>query len=214
LGTGLEVVRQVVWVVGSAPGEGTTVRVVTETVCPGLGYRTRVIVFGTIVVVVLEVWAGALEVGVDAGVTGMESDVVVVSVATDDGLGASAGRRARRPRLRCTNGGAGVRTCPLLSADCTPMAARAADVEDVSVNAAGAVLEDCLEALDEQAVTIAAVTPRQAATAYTDAIPSVRPPASCWSWLAVDLTRRSVTATRVLRRRGRPQRRRVASFGR
>jgi hypothetical protein len=77
-------VRQVVWVVGSAPGDGTTVRVVTETVCPGLGCRTRVIVGATVVVVVVVVGmcAGARDVDVEELVTaGADVSVVVVTEA-------------------------------------------------------------------------------------------------------------------------------------
>jgi len=128
-------VRHVVWVVGSAPGEATTVRVVTETVCPGLGYRTRVTVFGTalVVVVVVGVMAGTVVAGVDAGVTRAAvvvvvpagittTGVVVVAAATEGGRVARSCWRAPPSRVRRTNEGTAASTSSVFSGVCTPVA--------------------------------------------------------------------------------------------
>jgi hypothetical protein len=124
-------VVHVVWVVGSAPGEGTTVRVVTETVSPGLGYRTRVIVFGTTVVLVVGVTAGTVVAGVDAEVrrvaavvvsAGTGTDVVVVAVTAEGGRVAGSRWRAPTFRGRRANDGAVASTSSVVSAVRTPVA--------------------------------------------------------------------------------------------
>jgi len=169
-------VRQVVWVVGSSPGEATTVRVVTETVSPGLGYRTRVTVLGAPVVAVVGATAGTVVAGVDAGVTsaaavvvvvaaGILTDVVVVAVAVE--VGCVAGWTTWRARTSCvrpTNDGAAANRFWLFSGLCTAVAWTAPGPAAV-VAAAGPAVEDGFDVLDEQAVTIATTAPRLAARA-------------------------------------------------
>jgi hypothetical protein len=131
--TGLDVVLHVVWVVGSAPGDATTVRVVTETTSPGLGCRTRVTVFGAtiVAVVVVGVTAGTLVAEVDAAVrrgavvvvsAGMLTDVVVVAVAAEEGRVARSEWRAGTLRVPRTNDGAAASTSAVFSGSRTPVA--------------------------------------------------------------------------------------------
>jgi hypothetical protein len=139
-------VVHVVSVVGWAPGEGTTVCVVTETVSPGLGCRTRVIVFGTVgvgmgigmgvvgvagvvVVVVVGVTAGTVVAGVEPEVrrvaafvlsAGTTTDVVVVAVAAEGGGVARSGWRARTLCVRRTNDGAAASASAVVNDVCSP----------------------------------------------------------------------------------------------
>ena len=86
----VEVVLHVVSVVAAAPGEGTTVRVVTATVSPGVGLLVRVVALGVGAVGAVGAVGSGVDPVVDAPAGGADVVGAGVDVAAVEGAGIAA----------------------------------------------------------------------------------------------------------------------------